>query len=184
MSALKPFTIVTLPPAMSALAVVAQSAHDNLVAMEKTKKAYLLHVKESQETITSQAQENQTLKAELASEKQKYAREMEVHKAEMQAKVGELLAILEPRQLEQICYANVGSFTCCLSFESFQAHIQADWKPYQGRTSYSKFLRFFLEQLKRATGTDAQAANDTLIEWFPLACSNLKTYEDNRKRNL
>lgn len=90
MSALKPSTTVALPPALNALAVVAQSAHDNLVAMEKTKQVYLQHVKESQETITSQAQEILKLKAELASEKQRHAREVTALKAVQRAETARL----------------------------------------------------------------------------------------------
>jgi hypothetical protein len=175
--------ILILSPELNALAVIAQSSHDLLLETEKTKKVYENHVRELQETISSQAVENQKLKAQVVSLQQMHAREVIGLKTETLAREAELLTILEPRQLEQICYAKVGSFTCCLSFDSFQAHIQADWRPYQGRTSYSNFLRYFYEQLKKATGPDAQAANDTLIEWFPLACSNLKTYEETRKGN-
>jgi predicted RNase H-like nuclease (RuvC/YqgF family) len=65
-----------LPPALNALAVVAQSSHDLLLEVEKTKEVYEHHVKESQETITAQAQENQKLKAELESLKEMHAREL------------------------------------------------------------------------------------------------------------
>jgi hypothetical protein len=74
---------LTLPPALNALAVIAQSSHDLLLEVEKVKEVYTQHVKESQETITSQAQENQKLKAELESLKELHAREVEVLKGQI-----------------------------------------------------------------------------------------------------
>lgn len=61
-----PSTTLTLSPQLNALAVVAQSAHDNLVAMEKTKKAFLEEMGEKEKTLQEQAARIALLEAQVA----------------------------------------------------------------------------------------------------------------------
>lgn len=138
---------------------------------------------QAQQVIAEQAKEIAALNGrviQLTSEKeQQQAANEAIIKMAYQQNRDVLISNVD----EETCYRHVGSFTCCSSLESFRAHLKADWAPRKDRIPYHTFLTLFYSQLYQAKipGPIAQAANDFLVEWFPNACSNLKTYEETRK---
>lgn len=104
-------TTKTLPPVLNSLAVVAQSSHDLLVEVEKTKEVYAQHVKASQETISSQAEQIQRLKAELESVQQRDAREMEVLRGAHAAEIATYVAAVNNKEVEIVtCVGRINKF--------------------------------------------------------------------------
>ncbi len=187
-------TIQTITSNEKALALVAGAINKNIEKREKTREAYERTVGELRAVSQAQSERIQVLEAALQYERHAHLRDVTVLRGELSAKAAwdASLEMATPQERELLCsyreeeecYRNVGSCTCCLSLESFRAHLKADWEPRKNRIPYRHFLRLFLEQLElsKVPGPIAQAANDCLIEWFPNSCSNLKTWEETMRR--
>lgn len=91
MSGLVQNATLSSTPQLNAMGVIAQSSHD-LREVNKTKEVFAQHVKESQETISSKADEIQALKAQVAHLQQLREEEIAALRAELAAEVAKHVA--------------------------------------------------------------------------------------------